>query len=142
MHLDRLILMWNFSWHHKGMKEDALKKGLPVPDEAAVQELVLVKTVKAPDLTTVKDFLRFKAMTSPVGPKSPLKGVVADITRPKYLFTERDVVCLLRTPWTEDDSILIPQRYRVQFHYVFLEHEVCCAQQTGMYMHRLWKQLS
>jgi hypothetical protein len=40
----------------EGMKEDILQKGLPAPDEAAIQELVLVKTVEAPNLTTVKDF--------------------------------------------------------------------------------------
>jgi hypothetical protein len=55
------MLMWSFSWHYEGMKEDALQKGLPAPDEAAVRELVLAKNVEAPDLTTVKDFLRFKA---------------------------------------------------------------------------------
>jgi hypothetical protein len=55
--------MWNFSWHHGGMKEDALKKELPVPDEAAVRELVLAKNMEAPDLATVKDFLRFQAAT-------------------------------------------------------------------------------
>jgi len=55
--------MWNFSWHHEGVKEDALKKGLPVPDEAAVREPVLPKNVETPDLTTVKDFLRFQAAT-------------------------------------------------------------------------------
>ena len=46
------------------MKEDALQKGLPVPDEAAVQDQVLKKHVDAPDLATVKDFLRFHAATS------------------------------------------------------------------------------
>jgi hypothetical protein len=46
------------------MKEDALQKGLPVPDEAAVPEQVLRKNVEAPDLATVKDFLRFQAATS------------------------------------------------------------------------------
>src|ERR1700722_9524350 len=59
--LKRSILMWSFSWHYEGMKEDALQKGLPAPDEAAVRELVLAKNVEAPDLATVKDFLRFKA---------------------------------------------------------------------------------
>ena len=58
--LKRAMLMWSFSWHYEGMKEDALQKGLPAPDEAAVRELVLVKNMKAPDLATVKDFLRFK----------------------------------------------------------------------------------
>src|SRR4051812_22548655 len=46
------------------MKEDALQKGLPVLDEAAVREQVLRKIVEAPDLATVKDFLRFQAATS------------------------------------------------------------------------------
>jgi len=40
------------------MKEDALQKGLPIPDEAAVRDRVLKKHVNAPpDLATVKDFL-------------------------------------------------------------------------------------
>jgi hypothetical protein len=38
------------------MKEDALQKGLPVPDKVAVQKLVLAKIVKAPDPTAVKTF--------------------------------------------------------------------------------------
>ena len=50
---------WSFSWHYEGIKEDALQKSLPAPDEAAVRELVLAKNVEAPDLATVKDFLRF-----------------------------------------------------------------------------------
>jgi hypothetical protein len=62
--LRQLILTWHFSWHHEEMKEDALQKGLPVPDEAAVQDQVLKKHVDAPDLATVKDFLRFYAATS------------------------------------------------------------------------------
>jgi hypothetical protein len=45
------------------MKKDALQKGLPVPDQAAVRERVLVKNVEAPDLTTAKDFFRFCAAT-------------------------------------------------------------------------------
>ena len=64
--------MWSFSWHCEGMKEDALQKGLPAPDEAAVRELVLAKNVEAPDLATVKDFLRFKAAAG--------KGIIAEQT--------------------------------------------------------------
>jgi hypothetical protein len=45
------------------MKEDALQKGLPAPDEAAVRKLVLAKSIKVPDLATAKDFLRFHAAT-------------------------------------------------------------------------------
>jgi hypothetical protein len=40
------------------------KKGLPIPDEAAIRERVLRKNVEAPDLATVKDFLRFHAAAS------------------------------------------------------------------------------
>jgi hypothetical protein len=45
------------------MKEDALKRGIPILDEAAVRERVLRQNVEAPDLATVKDFLRFQAAT-------------------------------------------------------------------------------
>jgi hypothetical protein len=70
--LKRSILMWSFSWHYEGMKEDALQKGLPAPDEAAVRELVLAKNGEAPDLAIVKDFLRFKAAAG--------KGMIAEQT--------------------------------------------------------------
>jgi hypothetical protein len=56
--------MWNFNWHHEEAKEDALQKGLPIPDEAAIREQVLRKNVEASDLATVKDFLRFYAAAS------------------------------------------------------------------------------
>jgi hypothetical protein len=46
------------------MKEDAPQKELPVSDEATVRERVLRKNMEAPDLTAVKDFLRFHAATS------------------------------------------------------------------------------
>jgi len=46
---------------------------------------------------------------------------VVHIEKPKHLFTKRDARRVLRTPWTEDDPIFIPQCYRVQFHYIFLE---------------------
>jgi hypothetical protein len=62
--LRRWILTWDFSWHHEEAKEDALQKGLPIPDEAAIRERVLRKNVEAPDLATVKDFLRFHAAAS------------------------------------------------------------------------------
>jgi hypothetical protein len=44
---------------HEEMKENALQKGLPVPDEAAIRERVLRKDVEAPELATLKDFFRF-----------------------------------------------------------------------------------
>ena len=45
------------------MKEDGLQKGLPVPDEAAIQERVLRQDVEAPNLATLKGFFRFHAAT-------------------------------------------------------------------------------
>jgi hypothetical protein len=53
------MLKWNLSWHYIVIKKDALQKGLPVSDKAAVRERVLTKSVEAPDLATVKDFLHF-----------------------------------------------------------------------------------
>jgi len=46
------------------MKEDALQKGLSVPDEATTRERVLRKNVEFPDLATLKDFFRFIAAAS------------------------------------------------------------------------------
>jgi hypothetical protein len=58
------------------------KKGLSIPDEAAIRERVLKKNVEAPDLTTVKDFLRFHAAVS--------KGKIKEKITPNSLntFTE------------------------------------------------------
>jgi hypothetical protein len=74
--------MWSFGWHYEGMKEDALQKGLPAPDEAVVRELVLAKNVEAPDLATVKDFLRFKAAAG--------KGMIVEQTTYDSLNTFAD----------------------------------------------------
>lgn len=49
------------------------------------------------------------------------EGLVVNIRRPKYPFTERDARRLLKTPWTQDDPIFIPERYRIQFNFIFLE---------------------
>jgi hypothetical protein len=43
------------------MKEDALQKGLPVPDEAATRERILKRNVEFPDLATLKGFFLFIA---------------------------------------------------------------------------------
>jgi hypothetical protein len=56
-----------------------------------------------------------------MGPKNLDQGEVVYVKRPKHLFTKRDARRVLRTPWIEDDPIFIPQRYRVQFHYISLE---------------------
>ena len=44
--------------------EDAFQKGLPVPDEAAIQDRIFKKHMETPDLTTMKDFLRYHTATS------------------------------------------------------------------------------
>jgi hypothetical protein len=46
------------------MKKDSAQRGLPAPDEAMVRERYLGKGVEAPDLATVKDFLRFHSAAS------------------------------------------------------------------------------
>jgi len=46
------------------MRDDFERKGLPPPDEDSARSQYLGKGVPAPDLVTVKDFLRFYAATS------------------------------------------------------------------------------
>ena len=46
---------------------------------------------------------------------------MVNIKRPKHNFTERDARRILKAPWTKDDPIFIPHRYRIQFHYIFIE---------------------
>jgi hypothetical protein len=46
------------------MQKDAFQRGLPIPDEASARQHYLCKGVDAPDLATVKDFLRFYISTS------------------------------------------------------------------------------
>jgi hypothetical protein len=55
-----LYIRWQFS--HE--KEEAVQKGLPVPDEASAKEKYLGHGVSAPDLEIIKDFLRCKGMGS------------------------------------------------------------------------------
>lgn len=46
------------------MQKDSLQRELPIPDEAGARLHCLRKGVDAPDLATVKDFLRFYIATS------------------------------------------------------------------------------
>ena len=46
------------------MQEDAARQGLPLPDEKSARERWLQDGVEAPDLASVKDFLRFYIATS------------------------------------------------------------------------------
>ena len=47
-----------------GIREDALQRGLPAPDEACARHHCLHQGVEAPDLATIKDFFRFHIATS------------------------------------------------------------------------------
>jgi hypothetical protein len=44
--------------------KDSLQSGLPISDEASTRQHCLCKEVNAPDLVTVKNFLRFYIATS------------------------------------------------------------------------------
>jgi hypothetical protein len=41
------------------MQKDSRQRGPPIPDEASARQHCLRKGIDAPDLATVKDFLRF-----------------------------------------------------------------------------------
>lgn len=51
-------------WHLAAMKEDAAEKGLSPPTEEMARREHLRSGIAAPDLATVKDFLRFYIATS------------------------------------------------------------------------------
>ena len=46
------------------MQRDSVQRGLPPPDEDSARQCCLRSGVEAPDLATVKDFLRFYIATS------------------------------------------------------------------------------
>lgn len=51
-------------WHLGAMREEDARKGLPPPDEEAARRQRLRRSVAAPDLATLKDFIRFYIATS------------------------------------------------------------------------------
>jgi len=51
-------------WNLGEMRRDYIQRGLPPPDKATARERCLGEGVDAPDLATVKDFLRFYVATS------------------------------------------------------------------------------
>jgi hypothetical protein len=53
-----------FRWHLSDMQRDAVQRGLPAPNEEAAREQCLRSGVEAPNLATVKDFIRFYIATS------------------------------------------------------------------------------
>ena len=84
--------MWDFSYCHEEVKEDALQNELSAPDEAATQQRVLRKNAKVPDLATLKDF----DIISPQGPEGirrvpppvqarPTIHPISGLMRPQHL---------------------------------------------------------
>jgi len=154
--LDRYVL-----WTHSEMQKESLHRGLPIPDEANARLRCLREGVEAPDLATIKDFLRFHIATSRgkivkiltadsvntfaewffagfhritgttideedrsevykwVRKTLTVEGVVANIKRPKHNFSVTDLTRLLVTLWTKDNIIYDPERYRLQFTFIF-----------------------
>jgi len=58
------VLTQSRRWNHGEMRRDSARRGLRPPDEATVRERFLGEGVDAPDLATMKDFIRFRAVTS------------------------------------------------------------------------------
>ena len=59
-----LVLTQRLRWNLDEIREGCARSGLPLPDEAVVRERCLGQGVDAPDLPTVKDFIRFHAAAS------------------------------------------------------------------------------
>jgi hypothetical protein len=53
-----------YRWTQSETQKDSLQRGLPILDEADARLYYLYKGVDAPDLITIKDFLRFYIVTS------------------------------------------------------------------------------
>ena len=47
------------------------------------------------------------------------EGVVINQRRPKHNFTARDLTRVLTGLWTKDNLVFIPERYRIQFIFIF-----------------------
>jgi hypothetical protein len=60
----RLTLKFWPSWHLKSMRDEHGRKGLPLLDEDAAPTQCQGEAVPAPDIITVKDFLRFYIASS------------------------------------------------------------------------------
>jgi hypothetical protein len=56
--------MLHTRWTLLEMREDALQRHLPVPDEACARYRCLHQGVEAPDIATIKDFFCFYVATS------------------------------------------------------------------------------
>ncbi|KAL2440885.1 hypothetical protein ABEF95_008226 [Exophiala dermatitidis] len=124
-------------WNLGQMQRDYIQRGLPPPDEATARERCLGEGVDAPDLATVKDFLRFYVATSRGKiVKQPTADSLntfaewffAGFTRVTGTPTDADeksevynwVRKTLTAEGLVDDLIYIHERYRLQFTFIFL----------------------
>lgn len=48
------------------------------------------------------------------------EGLVVNVKRKKHNFTQKDLDCVFTSLWTQNDPIFIPERYRLQFTFIFL----------------------
>lgn len=66
------MLTLSSRWHLAEKQRDYAQHGLPLPDEHLAREYCLRPSIDAPDLATVKGFLRFYITTSqPLHTKKP-----------------------------------------------------------------------
>jgi len=56
------------------------------------------------------------------GKVSVEESLVVNVHGPKHLFTERDARRILKALRTKGDPTSFPHRYRIRFHYIFLEY--------------------
>lgn len=92
------------------MLQEADQQGLPVPDEEAARERCLRPGIAAPDLATVKDFLRFYIATS--RPRLAEKPTVDSInTIAEWFFAG-----FTRITGTETDAEQRSEVYNVSLH--------------------------
>jgi hypothetical protein len=76
-----LMLTLSSRWYLAEMLGDSAEQGLPFPNKHLAQEHCLRPNIDAPDLATVKDFLRFYIATSrPVLTKKPTVDSINTVT--------------------------------------------------------------
>jgi hypothetical protein len=91
------------------MQQDAVHRGLPTPSEEAAREQCLWPGVKAPNLVTAKDFVRFYIATSP--PRLTEQPTVDSInTVAEWFFA-----CFTLVTGTETDAERRSKVYNVSF---------------------------
>lgn len=129
-------------------RAECLRKGVEAPSLAEMKDFFrfyaatstpqIVEVPTAESLVSVAEWF-FPAFTRETGTETSEEdrsevfswirttlveeGVVANVSRPKHNFTVVDLNRILLCLWTEDDISWIPERYRVQFTFIF--HVYC-----------------